>query len=92
MGIQISIFEGQVPRAPCDIELTLTCDACSVNGLDLFGPTTQVFRHREGFIGCYHAAMNAGWKDTNQRGEREFHGPCCSGKAVDTAYSAEVDD
>ena len=78
MGLEISIFEGFVPRFPLEIRTTFKCDGGTLLCEQLS------LGHSEGFIGCYRWAMRAGWKDTSRDGRRVFFGPCCSGKAVET--------
>jgi hypothetical protein len=74
MTLSIVAIDGTTPK---QTKLTLTCDG---DGHGLF-PATQEFADRNGFIGQYGAAMNAGWKDTKGPNGRLFLGPCCSGKA-----------
>lgn len=74
MGIKLDIFDGDVPRFPLEIKVTLRCDGGTMFCME------SGFRHSEGFIGCYREAMRAGWKDTNRDGHRVFFGPCCSHK------------
>lgn len=78
MGLQITCVNDKA-TIPRETVLTLTCDGHH-NAVDLFGGLIQDFAG-PGFISQYSAAMRAGWKDTcNERGERVFLGPCCSGK------------
>ena len=59
--------------------LTLTCDGDH----GLLPPDSATFKHADGYIGEYWAAMAAGWKDTHTKSpgsRRVFYGPCCSGK------------
>jgi hypothetical protein len=62
---------------PRPMMLALECDGDH----GLF-PVKQSFTHKDGFGGCYSAAMRAGWKDTSASGARLFLCPGCSRKAA----------
>lgn len=69
-------------RSPAYVRtiLELRCDA-ETDGL--FPPARAIFRHPDGFVGSYSAAMKAGWLERHdpKRG-RLFLCPDCSGKKV----------
>ena len=73
MGIEISPKGKSIPR---EVVLTLTCDG----NHHMFDAPSQTFRHPDGFIPEYEAAMKAGWKEVRRDGERAFLCPACSGK------------
>ena len=80
MGLSFEALPGSYPQK---IILTLLCDVC---GVDLAS-----FTHENGFIGAFHKAIEAGWKES-AIGDRCFSGPCCSGKIKARTHAGNSDN
>lgn len=75
MGLTIALDPDCCGVPPLKLVLTLSCDGqCGMFR------TSAAFRNVHGFMGSYHDAITAGWKDTSRDGARVMLCPACSGK------------
>jgi DNA-directed RNA polymerase subunit RPC12/RpoP len=81
VGISISIFEGEIPRFPFEIKVTLKCD----DGSQLFCRDSATLQSSEGFIGCHRMFMSMGWLERNTSAGRLWLCPTCSMKVLTKA-------
>lgn len=85
MGVRLFCADEKLP-IPRPVTLELTCDG--EHGL--FPPDPQRFDGAGGFIAHHAAAMRAGWLERHDTGERQWLGPCCSGKTALSTHAESV--